>query len=104
MGRAQIFYLYPLIPGIFIFTLVSTHILENLTVKCQQVLRLSAHHPPPTDVRIGWRAARWLSGLALPSAQGLILETWDRLLRWVPCMEPASPSVSLSLSLSVSNK
>ena len=35
---------------------------------------------------------RWLSGLALPSAQGLILETQDRVSRRAPCMEPASPS------------
>ena len=44
----------------------------------------------------------WLSGLALPSAQGLILETRDRVPRWVPCMEPASPSACVSASLSVS--
>ena len=46
----------------------------------------------------------WLSGLVLPSAQRVILETWDRVPRRAPCMEPASPSacVSSSLSLSVS--
>ena len=46
----------------------------------------------------------WLSGLVLPSAQGVILETWDRVPRQALCMEPASPSacVSASLSLSVS--
>ena len=33
----------------------------------------------------------WLSGLAPPSAQGVILETQDRVHR-APCMEPASPS------------
>ena len=46
----------------------------------------------------------WLSGLAPPSAQGLILETWDRVPCQAPCVEPASPSacVSASLSLSVS--
>ena len=44
----------------------------------------------------------WLSGLAPPSAQGLILETRDRVPRWAPCMEPAFPSVSLSVSFSVS--
>ena len=53
-----------------------------------------------------------LSGLALPSARGVILETQDRVPRQVPCMEPASPSacvsasvcLSLSLSLSLMNK
>ena len=39
-----------------------------------------------------------------PSAQGVILESRDRVLHWAACMEPASPSayVSASLSLSVS--
>ena len=48
---------------------------------------------------------RWLSGLAPPSAQGVILETRDRVPRRAPCMEPASPSacVSASLSLCVSH-
>ena len=46
----------------------------------------------------------WHSGLALPSAQGLILETWDRVPRRTPCMEPASPSAWVSASLSVSHE
>ena len=48
-----------------------------------------------------------LSGLAPPrSAQGVILETWDRVPRRAPCMEPASPSacVSASLTGSLMNK
>ena len=48
------------------------------------------------------RQPGWLSGLALPSAQGLILETQDRVPRWAPCMEPASPSACVSASLSLS--
>ena len=47
----------------------------------------------------------WLSGLAPPSAQGLILETWDQVPRQAPCMEPASPlplPMSLPLFLYVS--
>ena len=52
----------------------------------------------------------WLSGLVTPSAQGVILETWDRVPRQAPCMEPASafacvsasPSACVSASLSVS--
>ena len=43
----------------------------------------------------------WLSGLVPPSAQGLILETQDRVPHRAPCVEPTSPSaVSLPLSLS----
>ena len=38
----------------------------------------------------------------LPSAQGMILETWDQVLYRAPCMEPASPSACVSASLSVS--
>ena len=48
----------------------------------------------------------WPSGLALPSAQGLILESQDQVPCQAPCMEPASPSacVSASLSMSLMNK
>ena len=45
---------------------------------------------------------RWPSGLAPPSAQGVILETWDRVPRRVPCVGPASPSACVSASLCVS--
>ena len=47
---------------------------------------------------------RWCSGLVLPVAWGVILETLDRLPRQALCMEPASLSacVSASHSLSVS--
>ena len=43
-----------------------------------------------------------VSGLAPPSAQGVILETQDRVPCQAPCMEPASPSVCASASLCVS--
>ena len=43
----------------------------------------------------------WLSGLAPPSAQGVILETQDLVPRWAPCMEPASPSACVPASLSL---
>ena len=45
---------------------------------------------------------RWLRGLVPPSAQGVNLETGDRVPRQAPCMEPVSLPVSLSLSLSLS--
>ena len=55
-----------------------------------------------------WGQPGWLSGLVPPSAQGVILETPDRVPCRAPCMEPASPSAcvsaSLSLSVSVMNK
>ena len=50
----------------------------------------------------------WLSSLVPPLAQSVILETWDRVPRRTPCVEPASPSacvcLSRSLSLSLMNK
>ena len=53
-------------------------------------------------LKIILRQPWWLSGLAPPSAQGLILETWDRVPPQAPCMEPASPSACVSASLSLS--
>ena len=49
---------------------------------------------------------QWLSSLVPPSAQGVILETWNRVPRQAPCMEPASPSacVSASFPLHVSHE
>ena len=41
-------------------------------------------------------------GLVPPSAQGVILETWDRVPRRAHCMGPVSPSVCLCLSLYLS--
>ena len=38
----------------------------------------------------------------LPSAQGVILETRDRVPRQAPCMEPVSPSACISASLCLS--
>ena len=43
----------------------------------------------------------WLSGLALPSAQGVTMGTRDRVPRPAPCMRPASPSARVSPSLCV---
>ena len=49
------------------------------------------------------REPQWCSGLAPPAAQGVILETRDRVLRRrAPCMEPASPSAGVSASLCLS--
>ena len=40
----------------------------------------------------------WLSSLALPSTQGVILETWDRVSHRAPCVKRASPSACVSAS------
>ena len=44
----------------------------------------------------------WLSGLVPPSAQGVILETRNRVPHRAPCTEPASPSAYVPASLSLS--
>ena len=49
-------------------------------------------------------AAPVVHGLVLPAAQGVILETRDRVPRQAPHMEPASPSACVSASLSLMNK
>ena len=40
----------------------------------------------------------------LPSAQGVILEFWDRVPHQAPYREPASPSAYVSASLCVSHE
>ena len=55
------------------------------------------------EFRSGMDAVGSLGGAAvwcLPLAQGAILETWDRVPRQAPCMEPVSLPLSLSLSVS----
>ena len=51
---------------------------------------------------------RWLSGLVMPTAQGVILESRDQVLLQALCMEPATPSAcvfaSLFLPMSLMNK
>ena len=44
---------------------------------------------------------RWLRGLALPSAQGVILEAGDGVPHRAPYMEPTSPSACVYASLSL---
>ena len=40
----------------------------------------------------------------LPSAQGVIPGSWDRVPHRAPCKEPASPSACVSASLCVSHE
>ena len=77
------------------------------------------HHPGVTQTPWSWLqrdgtkhsnptsspSRRCLGGSAvgrLTSAQGMILESWDRVPHWAPCMEPASPPACVSAPLSVS--
>ena len=41
----------------------------------------------------------WLSGLAPPAAQDVILEPLDQVPHQAPCMGPVSPSACVSASL-----
>ena len=54
-----------------------------------------------TSVSKGKGQTGWLSGLAPLSVQGLVLETWDRVPRRDPCVEPASPAACVSASISL---
>ena len=76
-----------------------------------QLLCTRACSQHPCELAINMPPLGSLGGSAvwrLPSAQGLILETQNRVLHRAPCLEPAFPSacasasLSLSLSLSVS--
>ena len=68
---------------------------------------------PVSDILINWICCGahrfafvgqpgWFSGLTPPSAQGLILKTWDLVPRQAPCMEPASLSTCVSATVCVS--
>ena len=48
------------------------------------------------------RMSGWLSGCALPSAQVLIPGSWDQVPHWTARREPASTSIYVSASFSVS--
>ena len=55
------------------------------------------------DANVTTAALGHLGGSAvwcLPLARGVILETWDRVKHWAPCMEPASLPLPVSLPLS----
>ena len=60
------------------------------TVSCQSKIALK------------WEQPQWPSDLAPPLAQGVILETWDRVPRRAPHREPASLSACISASLCLS--
>ena len=47
--------------------------------------------------------AQWLSE-CLPLAQVVIPGSWDLVLHWAPCVEAASPSAYVSVSLCVSHE
>ena len=68
----------------------------------QKILELESREAE-TCIKRSYGHPRWLSGLALPSAQGLILEIWDQVPGQAPCREPASPACVFA-SLSVSHE
>ena len=53
-----------------------------------------------------WREGRLGGSMVkcLPSAQDMVLESPDRIPHWAPCMEPASSSAYVSVSMSLMNK
>ena len=72
------------------------HVMQGCSVAV--ACHLLAQH---SDRILGAGQPGWLSGLALPSAHGLILETRDQVPHQAPRKEPASPpSACLCLSLS----
>ena len=80
---------------------------NDLSCSCHPVLGLACTSlKEPTELTVKYLAIPgqpgWLSGLALPSAQGVVLETQDQVPRRAPWLEPASPSAFVSASLSVS--
>ena len=51
---------------------------------------------------VGWGSLGGSVVWPLPSAQDVVLGFRDPVLHWAPCMEPASSSTCLCLSLSLS--
>ena len=65
----------------------------------------SSSDPTPVSAILNNQDKGHLGGSAvehLPSAQGVILGSWDQVPHQTPCMEPASPSAYVSASLCVS--
>ena len=71
----------------------------NLTNKERKSNETNSKEEKEVNRRKG--QAGWLSNLAPPLAQDMILETQDRVPRRAPCMRPAPPSVCVSLPLSL---
>ncbi|CAD7678726.1 unnamed protein product [Nyctereutes procyonoides] len=74
-------------------------VLRHLRTSMTQLRRMKCDLPSPGGGSLGGSAVR-----RLPLAQGVILESRDRVLRRAPSMEPASVSSSLSLSHEWINK
>ena len=68
------------------------NLILSIGINCEALKNTNARQP-------WWERC---SGLAPPAAQGVILETLDRVPRQALCMEPASPSACVSASLSLS--
>ena len=73
------------------FDMLANPVLSKTNLNILSTIRITIQGQPP-----------WHSGLVLPAAHGVILETLDRVPRQALCMEPASPSAYVCLSLCIS--
>ena len=73
------------------------HELKEFWTPAMNLIRLIAKFNYKILGRLGGSAVKHL-----PSAQGVILKSRDRVLHQAPCREPVSPSACVSASLSVS--
>ena len=83
---------------VFLFMLYFSQ--QEFKVSQNQTCQIFSPTASGLSVRNRIGQPRWLSSLALPSAQGLILKTRDRVPGRAPCMEP----VSLPLCVCVSHE
>ena len=65
----------------------------------KRLLSKKVHSYRVITIKIGRGQPQGPSGLALPLAQGVILETQDQVPHQDPCMEPATPSTCVSVCL-----
>ena len=75
---------------------------ENQATLLDRYFIIFTRNCPMFDLSWKRGQSQWPSGLAPSSAQGVILDTQDRVPRQASSMEPASLSANLSLSLCVS--
>ena len=79
------------------------HFLSSLELKGNPAKELRGQADCP-QVSLENASGGRLGGSAvehLPLAQGMILDSWDRVPHRAPCMEPVSPFACVSVSLSV---
>ena len=78
------------------------HAIGQLCQKCiMEGMRVSVDNCRKLK-QVMWASLGGSAVWHLPLAQGLILESRDRVPHWAPCMGPASPSACVSASFSLS--